>query len=185
MPFCFFLFFSFRFYCVCVSGELQLFTNGNDNDSIQSQHCDTTAYTAHDVTTTTRGKSLSPPSKIGAASRRQTINFTRSPIQRHSLIRPFSFLRKQKLLSKAKQQARLSSLPSSPSPTAMGKTIAKVELLSSASLLKQAAPTTTTTTTTNTISDKPSDKGKKDEKANSSESEYSSLEDDDDDIQGG
>lgn len=134
---------------------LQLFTNGN-NDS--QSHCDATAYTAH--VCTPRGKSLSPP-KVGA-NRKQTISsptyFSRNPNQRH-LIRPFNLLRKQKLISKAKQQARLSS-PSS--PTAMGKTIAKVDL--------SPKPT----------NDKPIDT---DDKANSSESEYSSLEDDDD-IQG-
>lgn len=143
----------------------QLFTNGNDDSQ---SHCDAIAYTTH--VTTTRGKSLSPP-KVGAANRKQTINsttyYSRAPNQRH-LIRPFSLLRKQKLVSKAKQQARLSS-PSSPSPklpaspTAMGKAIAKVEL----------SPELAAT-------EKPSEQ---DEKANSSESEYSSLEDDDD-IQG-
>lgn len=143
---------------------LQLFTNGN-NDS--QSHCDATAYTTH--VCTPRGKSLSPP-KVGA-NRKQTISsptyLSRNPNQRH-LIRPFNLLRKQKLISKAKQQARLSS-PSSPSPklpaspTAMGKAIAKVEL----------SPELAAT-------EKPSDQ---DEKANSSESEYSSLEDDDD-VQG-
>lgn len=143
------------FFCFYLPLILQLFTNGN-NDS--QSHCDATAYTAH--VTTPRGKSLSPP-KVGA-NRKQTISsptyFSRNPNQRH-LIRPFNLLRKQKLISKAKQQARLSS-PSS--PTAMGKTIAKVDL------------------SPKPANDKPIEN---DDKANSSESEYSSLEDDDD-IQG-
>lgn len=131
--------------------HLQLFTNGNDD--CQS-HCDTLSYTTHVLTT--RGKSLSPP-KVGV-SRKQTINstayFCRSN-QRH-LTRPFSLIRRQKLISRAKQQARLS--PSTLSPTAMGKTIA-VELP-----IKPEY-------------EKPSDK---EEKANTSESEYSSLDDSDD-----
>lgn len=70
-------------------------------------------------------------------------------------------MRRQKLITKAKQQARLS--PTSPSPTAMGKTIAKID-----SPPKQIVEI----------------QCEKEEKANSSESEYSSLEDDDDDVYG-
>lgn len=99
---------------------------------------------------------MSPP-KI-EATRKQTIYsnayLSRIANQRHS-VRPFCILRKQKLILKAKQQARLST--SSPIPTAMGKSISPTPP-------KQTA-------------EKPSEK---DDKANSSESEYSSLEDDDD-----
>lgn len=72
------------------------------------------------------------------------------------MARSFNLIRRQKLISRAKQQARLS--PSTLSPTAMGKTIA-IDL-----------PTKPETEKTND----------KEEKANTSESEYSSLEDDDD-----
>lgn len=139
---------------------MQLFPTGN-NDS--QSHCNATAFTTH--VNTTRGKSLSPP-KVGATSRKQTIcsnaYYNRSSNQRHTT-RPFSFLRKQKLIAKAKQQARLS--PSATSPTAMGKAIARVETPP-----KQITP------------EKPAT-GEKDEKAILSDSEYSSLEDDDD-VQG-
>ncbi|XP_031617116.1 tubulin polyglutamylase TTLL4-like isoform X2 [Contarinia nasturtii] len=136
--------------------DSDLYTNGSDDSQ---SHCNATAYTTH--VSTTRGKSLSPP-KVGA-SKKQTIHsnayLNRAANQRH-IVRPFSILRKQKLISKAKQQAaRLS--PSTPSPTAMGKSIAKIE----------SPPP------------KPNDNEKPNEtedKVNSSESEYSSLEDDDD-----
>lgn len=139
--------------------KFQLYTNGCDD--IQS-HCNAAPDTTH--VSTTRGKSLSPP-KVGT-SRKQTIHsnvyLNRATNQRH-ITRPFSILRKQKLISKAKQQAaRLS--PSTPSPTAMGKTIAKLEPLPSQATDKE----------------KPNET---EDKANSSESEYSSLEDDDD-VQG-
>lgn len=133
----------------------QLFISGN-NDS--QSHCNATAFTTRDKTI--RGKSLSPP-KIGA-TRKQTIYsnayLSRIANQRHS-VRPFCILRKQKLILKAKQQARLSI--SSPSPTAMGKSI----------------PPTSPPPPPKQTAEKPSEK---DDKANSSESEYSSLEDDDD-----
>lgn len=138
--------------------SLQLLTNGNDDNSSQS-HCNATAFTTH--VNTARGKSLSPP-KIGAI-RKQTLHsnvyFNRSPNQRH-IVRPFNFLRKHKIIAKAKQQARLS--PSAISPTAMGKTIARVETPP-----KQTTPEKTL--------------AEKEDKANASDSEYSSLEDDDDD----
>lgn len=132
-----------------ISVHFQLFTNGNDD--CQS-HCDSLPFTAH--VSTVRGKSLSPP-KV-ATTRKQPINsnayLCRTP--RH-LARPFSFIRRQKLISRAKQ-ARLS--PSTLSPTAMGKSIA-IDLPTKAEAEKPC---------------------NKEDKANSSESEYSSLEDDDD-----
>lgn len=77
------------------------------------------------------------------------------------MARPFSIIRRQKLISKAKQQARLSPQTLSPTFT-MGKTIGKSE-----SPVKVV-----------------SESSEKEEKHNTSESEYSSLEDDDDDVQG-
>lgn len=154
---------------------MQLITNGNNDDDSQS-HCNATAYTTH--VHTTRGKSLSPP-KV-AAFRKQTIHSTaylsRSLNQRHT------FLRKQKLIAKAKQQhlqlyqARLS--PSATSPTAMGKSIARVEITPP----KESTKTTTAVAVTTDTAEKLNAE-KDTEKDNASDSEYSSLEDDDD-VQG-
>lgn len=129
------------------------------------------AFVAHD--TTTRGKSLSPP-KIGT-SRKQTINANTyfSRLNQRHLARPFSILRRQKLISKAKQQARLS--PSSPSPTAMAKTIPNIAKIEPTSKAEPEKPNE------NGETGKQKQKENGNEvKANSSESEYSSLEDDDD-----
>lgn len=161
-----------------------LYTNGSSNDIHQS-HCDPLAFTTHhhhhrhDDIKTIRGKSLSPPNL--RPNRRQTIQtssfvyYNRSH-QRY-LIRPFSTIRRQKLLAKAKQQqaARKSPLSSPLSPTArtdttMGKTIANIDLKTasagdgSIAVLKK---------TPNGLSEKPI--------GDESDSEYSSLEDNDDD----
>lgn len=132
----------------------------------------------HDEITTIRGKSLSPPNL--RPNRRQTINSTSSVYYNRShqryLIRPFSTIRRQKLLAKAKQAARQSPLsplsPTARTPTTMGKTIAKIDLKTSSAgdataILKQQ-----------TDAEKPIDNA---DKGNSSDSEYSSLEDNDDD----
>lgn len=126
------------------------------------------AFVAHD--TTTRGKSLSPP-KIGT-SRKQTINANAyfSRLNQRHLARPFSILRRQKLISKAKQQARLS--PPSPSPTAMAKTIPNIAKIEPTPKQEPEKPHE---------KEKQNQKDKdNEEKAHLSESEYSSLEDDDD-----
>lgn len=159
-----------------------LYTNGSSNDIHQS-HCDPLAFTTHhhhhDEVKTIRGKSLSPPNL--RPNRRQTIQtssfiyYNRSH-QRY-LIRPFSTIRRQKLLAKAKQQqaavaaARKSPL-SSPlrTDTTMGKTIANIDLKTasagdgSVAILKHQPKD---------ASEKPID--------GESDSEYSSLEDNDDD----
>lgn len=163
-----------------------LYTNGSSNDIHQS-HCDPLAFTTHhnhhDEIKTIRGKSLSPPNL--RPNRRQTIPtssyvyYNRSH-QRY-LIRPFSTIRRLKLLAKAKQQqaavtaARKSPLSSPLSPTArtdttMGKTIANIDLKTasagdgSVAIVKQQPKD---------ASGKPID--------DESDSEYSSLEDNDDD----
>ena len=143
----------------------------------------------HDEITTIRGKSLSPPNL--RPNRRHTITSNSSIYynrghQRY-LIRPFNTTRRQKLLAKAKQvataaavaavaAARQSPLPPS-SPTsrtasAMGKTIAKIDLQTA------SGEDATTALKEQTNAEKPIDN---EDKGNSSDSEYSSLEDDDDD----
>lgn len=170
---------------LCTPHLQVLYTNGSSNDIHQS-HCDPLAFKTHhrhhDEVTTIRGKSLSPPNL--RPNRRQTVSssiyYNRS-YQRY-LIRPFSTIRRQKLLAKAKQQAaaRYSPLSSPLSPTArsatnMGKTIAKTDLQTATAgngcitVSKQQLIDT---------AEKPIDK---DDKVNSSDSEYSSLEDNDDD----
>lgn len=165
-----------------------LYTNGSSND-IRQSHCDPTALTTHhrhhdddDEITTIRGKSLSPPN-LRPNQRRQTISsvyYNRSH-QRY-LIRPFSTIRRQKLLAKAKQQAaaRQSPLPSPLSPTYrtatnMGKTIAKTDLQTASAADGSVA----------VLKRQPTDNAGKplatEDKGNSSDSEYSSLEDNDDD----
>lgn len=130
---------------------MQLLENGSVECLSQYDTAGRTIYVK-----TVRGKSLSPP-KI-ASNRKQIINsnvqFNRSLTQRH-IVRPLNILRKQRLLSKARQQAKISPRHN---PTTMGKSIPKEIII------------------------KPSEQP--DEKAHSSdESEYSSLEDDDD-VQG-
>lgn len=121
-----------------------------DRDAYQSD-CNAAAFTTH--VPTTRGKSLSPP-KVGSKRQAVCSNYvSRTTNQRH-IARPFCFLRKQKILLKAKQQLR-----SPTNSTTMAKTIVKVE-----------------PATVKPVADKPSEK---EEKANASDSEYSSLEDDD------
>lgn len=123
---------------------MQLFENGSDDCLPQYNSADRTIYVK-----TIRGKSLSPP-KI-ASNRAFNTQFNRSLTPRH-LARPLNILRKQKLLSKARQQAKLSPRHS---PTTMGKSIAKEIVIKS--------------------TDKPNDKAE-----SGDDSEYSSLEDDDD-----
>lgn len=130
----------------------------------------------HDESPVVRGKSLSPPNL--RPNRRQPINCNSSIYYNRShqryLIRPFSTIRRQKLLAKAKQATRQSPLsPLSPTarfPADMGKKIAKVDL-------KAAAEDAATAIAKQTTDEKPIDK---DDKGNASDSEYSSLEDNDD-----
>lgn len=100
------------------------------------------------------------------------------------MVRPFSTIRRQKLLAKAKQvvaaaQAARQSPLSPLSPTArtpastMGKTIAKIDL--------QTASAQATTTIVKPTADDAEKSIDKDDKGNSSDSEYSSLEDNDND----
>lgn len=147
MEFVFFFFF-----------EFQLFQNGTDDDH-QSLSNATVEYT-HVASILARGKSLSPPKII--ACRKQVITsstlFNRTLLAQRHLARPLNILRRQRLISKAKQQAKLS--PSSPSK--MGKSIAVDNSQKIAKVISTSD---------------------KEAKANSSdESEYSSLEDDDDDV---
>lgn len=138
---------------------MQLFKNVTDEH--QSFRGVPTEYT-HEAVVSTRGKSLSPP-KIGA-NRKQVITanalLSRSFLVQRHLARPLNILRRQKLISKAKQQARLS--PSSPSKMAK-------------SIVPETTPKISKVVSAND----------KEAKAHSSdESEYSSLEDDDDDVHG-
>lgn len=165
---------------LCLTALIQvLYTNGSSSDIHQS-HRDPLAFTTHpqhrDEIATIRGKSLSPPNL--RPNRRQTIQSSSYVYYNRShqrfLIRPFSTIRRQKLVAKAKQHQaaaalRKSPLPSPLSPT-MGKTIANIDLKTatagdaSIAAMKQQPKD---------ASEKPID--------NESDSEYSSLEDNDDD----